>query len=116
MQVSVTKESIRGVSNRLAGPKLFKIFEFHSQRADSVHHRTDSFLDRDPKLNLKSIRLWVELNLIRVSENERFAKCFESTLICGEPSRFWTESKRLLLNRFAPSSSRFSEKVFSRDI
>ncbi|MED6124158.1 hypothetical protein PIB30_056480, partial [Stylosanthes scabra] len=42
---SVTKESIRGASSRLAGPKLFKIFEFYSQRADSVHHRTDSFLN-----------------------------------------------------------------------
>ncbi|MED6149502.1 hypothetical protein PIB30_063190 [Stylosanthes scabra] len=28
-EVAVTKESIRGVSNRLAGPKLLKIFELH---------------------------------------------------------------------------------------
>ncbi|MED6116543.1 hypothetical protein PIB30_101246 [Stylosanthes scabra] len=44
--VSVTKESIRRESSRLAGPKLFKNFEFYSQRADSVRLRTDSFLDR----------------------------------------------------------------------
>ncbi|MED6159570.1 hypothetical protein PIB30_043435 [Stylosanthes scabra] len=45
-KVSVTKESIRGVSNRLAEPKHFKIFKIHHQRADSVRLRTDSFLDR----------------------------------------------------------------------
>ncbi|MED6164490.1 hypothetical protein PIB30_090586, partial [Stylosanthes scabra] len=33
--VSVTKESIRGVSNRLIGPKLFKILKFHSHRVNS---------------------------------------------------------------------------------
>ncbi|MED6178277.1 hypothetical protein PIB30_106016, partial [Stylosanthes scabra] len=55
--VSVMKESIRGASSRLARPKHFKIFKFHNQRADSVHHRTDSFLDRIQSLSLKSIRL-----------------------------------------------------------
>ncbi|MED6159011.1 hypothetical protein PIB30_038321 [Stylosanthes scabra] len=74
MQVSVTKESIRGVSSRLVGPKLFKIFEFHRQRADSGSLRTNSFLDRDPNSNIKSIRLWIESTLRRVSENEVFAK------------------------------------------
>ncbi|MED6201005.1 hypothetical protein PIB30_090740 [Stylosanthes scabra] len=65
-EVSVTKESIRGVSSRLAGPKLFKIFEFHNQRANSVHRRTDSFLDRIQSWKLKSIRLGVESTRLKV--------------------------------------------------
>ncbi|MED6122540.1 hypothetical protein PIB30_040696 [Stylosanthes scabra] len=67
-------------------------------------------------LNLKSIRLWGRVDSDESLRNEGFAKCFESTLIWGEPIRFWEESKRLLLNRFALPSSRFSEKVFPRDI
>ncbi|MED6182572.1 hypothetical protein PIB30_029705 [Stylosanthes scabra] len=55
IKVSVTKESIRGVSNRLAGPKLLKIFEFVAiesirsssepiRRVDSRNTRIDSDL------------------------------------------------------------------------
>ncbi|MED6200465.1 hypothetical protein PIB30_085396 [Stylosanthes scabra] len=61
--VSVTKELIRGVSNRLAGPKLSKTFEIGGHRVDSAFLRIDSFLGRNPSSNIKSIHLWIESTL-----------------------------------------------------